>query len=234
MTMNDSRTDKKVSVAIYGGNGFVGTHVAKELNSRGVRVVCLSRTGHKPAHLQSAQWSEEVRWSKGDASQANDDCLKQVDVVISTVGSPPIPTFSEEAFNRQLFANGTCNTNLIESASNAGVKRLVLVGAKVPWPLNRDGFAYAKGKRLAYEAAQKFSTQSEHHSALVLQPGAITGKRYTTSGKCIPLDTFLGPLGVIMPWQFVSVERIANRIANQLLETPKNDPPFMVLKNVDI
>ena len=232
--MSDSNVNTNLKVAIFGGNGFVGSNIAKELSSRGVDVVCLSRTGHKPIHLQSEKWSESVRWSKGDASQADEDCLKQVDVVISTVGSPPIPTFSDEAFAQQLFANGTCNTQLIASASSAGIKQLVLMGAKVPWPLNRDSFAYARGKRLAFEAAQEFTKQSDLHCAVVLQPGAITGKRYTSSGKCIPLDTLLGPFGAIMPWQFVSVERIAKRVADELLNPGQSRPQFKVIKNSDI
>lgn len=232
--MNDAKIKHELKVAIFGGNGFVGSHIAKELWSRGVCVVCVSRTGHKPAHLRSELWSEDVRWCKGDASQANDDCLKQVDVLISTVGSAPIPTFSEEAFEQQLFANGTCNTKLIDSAQDAGIKRLVLIGAKIPWPMNRDSFAYAKGKRLSYQAAEKFCAQSSENSALVLQPGAITGKRYTASGKCIPLDKILGPLGIIMPWQFVSVEKIATTIADELLNPSNNASMFKVIKNSDI
>jgi nucleoside-diphosphate-sugar epimerase len=232
--MNNSPTKPDFKVAIFGGNGFVGTHIAKELSSRGICVVCVSRTGHKPIHLRTEKWSEKVRWCKGDASQATVDCLKQVDVVISTVGSPPLPTFSQDAFEQQLFANGTCNTKLIESAQNAGIKRLVLLGAKVPWLMNRDGFAYAKGKKMAYEAAEKFTEQSPEHSALILQPGVITGKRYTASGKCIPLNTLLGPFGVLMPWQFVSVERIANRIADELLSSQPMEPRFSVIKNSKI
>jgi len=232
--MSIPSSTQKPTVAIYGGNGFVGSHIAQELIKHDFTVVCFSRTGHKPAHLHAHSWSEKVRWSKGDASNANHDCLKQIDIVISTVGSPPLPTFSDEAFEAQLFANGTCNTKLIESASEVGIKRLVLMGAKVPWPMNRDSFAYTKGKRLAFEAAKAFAEQSDQHSALVLQPGAITGKRYTAGGKCIPLDILLGPLGVIMPWQFVSVQRIAQRVANELVSSDSITPPFKVIKNSDI
>lgn len=232
--MNESHTPPKLNVAIFGGNGFVGSHIAKELSSRGVCVVCVSRTGYKPAHLRAEAWSDDVRWCKGDASQANDDCLKQVDVVISTVGSPPLPTFSQTAFEQQLFANGTCNARLLASAQKAGIKRAVLMGAKIPWPLNRDLFAYSKGKRLAYEAAQQFSVHSDEHSGLLLQPAAMIGKRYTNTGRCIPLDTILGPLRVIMPWQFIHVEKVARRVADELLATNTASPQFHVIKHSNI
>jgi len=36
-------------IIIYGGNGFVGTHLAEKLSSnKELCVVCLSRSGHKP------------------------------------------------------------------------------------------------------------------------------------------------------------------------------------------
>lgn len=232
--MTNTSTKLKLKVAIYGGNGFVGTHIAKALTTRGISVVCLSRTGHKPIHLVNETWSESVRWCKGDASSPSLDCLKQVDVVISTVGSPPIPTFSQEAYDKQLFANGTSNVQLIETSLAAGIKRLVIIGANIPWPLNRDSFAYAKGKKMAFESAEKFSQHSSDHCALVLQPGTIMGKRFTTTGKCIPLDTFLGPLGMILPGQFVSVERIANRITDELLTPSSMTQNFKVIKNRDI
>ena len=232
--MPNTKTKHALKVAIFGGSGFVGSHIAKELANRGVCVVCVSRTGYKPAHLRSEKWSETVRWCKGDASQANNDCLQQVDVVISTVGSPPLPTFSKAAFDKQLFANGTCNTRLIASAKSAGIKQIVLLGANIPWPLNRDSFAYAKGKRLSYTAAENFSNESPEHSSLLLQPGAVLGKRYTASGKCIPLDTLLAPFNFIMPKQFVNVEKIATRIADELLSTKSFKPQFKVIKNANI
>lgn len=231
--MNKSAQKEQFKVAIYGGNGFVGTHIAKALSSKGISVVCLSRTGHKPIHLVDEAWSEQVRWCKGDASSPSLDCLKQVDIVISAVGSPPLPTFSQEAFDKQLFANGTTNVTLIESALEAGIKKIVIIGANIPWPLNRDSFAYAKGKRMTFEAAEKFSQHSSEHFALVLQPGAVIGKRYTSNGKVIPLDTFLGPVGAILPGQVVNVERIANRIAHELLVPPVT-PNFKVIKNREI
>jgi len=62
---NDSQKNKETNikkVAIYGGNGFVGTQVAKHLYQQGVCAIALSRSGHKPLHIQHLEWGNSVRW----------------------------------------------------------------------------------------------------------------------------------------------------------------------------
>ena len=105
---------KKTSfkVAIYGGNGFVGSHIARELSKHDICTVCVSRTGHKPLHLHDKSWSESVRWCKGDASKPNTDFLKSVDAVVVCLGSAPLPTFSQAAYEQAVFMNGTSNVNV--------------------------------------------------------------------------------------------------------------------------
>lgn len=230
-----TQTDKEshFKVAVYGGNGFVGTRVCEQLANKGVCTISLSRSGHKPLHLKDAKWSESVRWSKGDASKPDLQLLEQVDVLILLVGSPPLPTFSKESYEHQVFMNGTTNVNAIEAAVDAGVKHLILLGAKIPWPINHDKFGYAKGKRLAAQAAQKFSELSEHHSASVIKPSAIYGKRHLANGKVIPLDWFMSPLEKIMPWQFISVEAVASRIAEIAVNSCEG-ATFKVIEHSDI
>lgn len=239
--MKKSNSKSARSVAIYGGNGFVGVHVAKELVENNFDVICISRTGHKPLHLKDEKWSERARWCKGDAAEPSQECLKQVDVVISTVGSAPTPTFSKTAFDQKVFENGVCNSQLIKAASKAGIKTVVLLGAKIPWPLNSKHFAYAKGKKMAQEAAENFTQHSSSHSALVLKPGVVLGKRVIGNGKIIPLDTLFYPFKLLMPWQFVSAEKVAKRICLELTENTDTDatppiisPRFKTICNRDI
>lgn len=224
----------KAKIAVYGGNGFVGTHVAEQLASRNICTVCLSRSGHKPVHLKDADWSESVRWCKGDASQPDTELLSSVTTLISLVGSPPLPTFSQEAYEHQMFINGTTNVNAINAAAETGVKRLVVLGAKVPFPFNSDRFAYAKGKKMALEAATAFADLSEDHSAVVLQPGVIFGTRYLKSGKPLALGTFLNPISKIMPWQLISVERVASRIVDAALSEEPYQGKLTILPHKEI
>lgn len=225
---------ENIKVVIYGGNGFVGTRVAERLVRLDACTVCISRTGHKPLHLREEEWSTNVRWCKGDASQADEALLASIDVLICLVGSPPVPTFSQESYEHQVFMNGTTCANAIKSAEKAGIKRVVLLNAQIPLPLRTDRFGYAKGKRLALEAAEAFAEISEHHTAVVLQPGAIYGKRHLANGKVVPLHWFMRPFSVIMPWQFVSVEDVADCIVRAVIDDKRYRGKFTVLSNRDL
>ncbi len=226
--------DKRKKVIVYGGNGFVGTHSAEQLTLAGADVVCLSRSGHKPIHLKDQAWTDHVRWCKGDASDADVELLATADAMVCSVGSPPIPTLSQKAFDQQLFMNGTCCINAIESAKQAGVKRVVLMGAQVPFPLRTERFAYYKGKQQALAAAENFANASEQHGAVVLQPGMITGRRPLANGRSIRLDWLTAPVSPLMPWQFVNVERVAKRVAEAALQDQPYTGHCTVIRNRDI
>ena len=221
-------------IIIYGGNGFVGTHVAQQLVAQGARVTCASRSGLRPVHLANTDWAEDVVWLKSDAGNPEPALLSTFEVMISTIGSPPLPTFSQTAYDRQLSINGTCNVKAIECAAEAGIKRLVLVGAKMPKFLQGDRFAYAKGKRIAFEAAQTFSMLSDEHRAIVIQPGAIFGTRFTASGTKIPLGVIMGPLSKVLRSQLVAVEKLAKRIVDSSLAPSNNLSAFELLKHTEI
>lgn len=223
-----------MKIVIYGGNGFVGTHVAQILTAQGHEVSAISRSGHKPVHLEDQPWAKQVHWLAGDAGDADESLLSLQDVVISTVGAPPIPTFSQRAYQQSLDTNGTVNVRLFDAALRAGVNRAVLLGAKIPSVLNRDGFAYAKGKRLAAEAAEQFAHANEGNSAVVIKPGGLFGKRHTPTGKTIPLDLLLAPVAKLVPSQLISVEAVAQCIAATATGTRQTEKPFAVINHSEI
>ncbi len=208
-------------IAIYGGNGFIGSHIAEHLSAHDLCVLCLSRTGHKPVYLRDQAWSEEVRWCVGDANEPNIKLLSSANTLVCAVGSPPLPTFSQDAFDAKIHSNGTVNVNAIRAAGEAGVKQLVLISAKIPWPLQRDSFAYTKGKRMSEAAATEFANLSPEHQALILRPGVVYGTRYTQSGRAIPLGTVMGPLAKVCGSQFNAVEQVATRVTNFITQ-PEN------------
>lgn len=221
-------------VVVYGGNGFVGVHTAHQLVKAQSSVVCVSRSGHKPLHLQDERWSKAVRWCKGDASEPKQQLLESADVMVCLVGSPPLPTFSASAYEKQVFTNGTACENAIQASAQAGIKKVILLGASIPLPLRHDRFGYFRGKKIALDAAQKFSQLSDQHSAIVLQPGAIYGKRHLSSGRVIPLDHLMAPLAKIMPSQFCSVQDVAQRLAHAATQEEPYHGKFSLLSNRDI
>lgn len=225
---------QKQKVVIYGGNGFVGTHAAQSITHASGEAVCVSRTGHKPIHLKDQGWSNEVRWCKGDASKPCQELLQTADSMVCVVGSAPLPTWSHKAREAQFFSNGTACINAIEGAHQAGIKRIVLVNAQIPWPLRTERFAYFKGKMAAKMAAETFSQYSNDHSAVVLLPGMITGKRALKNGRFVRLDLLTAPVSPIMPWQFVAVERIASTIALAALNHDTYPQAYTEVSNREI
>ena len=225
---------KRTRVVVYGGNGYVGTRVAKNLADSNAHAICLSRTGHKPVHLRNEEWSNQVCWSKGDASTPDKKFLASADSLVCLVGSAPTPTFSKAAFEQKVFSNGITNATAIKAAGEAGVKKIVLLGAQIPWPLDSQKLAYAQGKELALNAAKEFAQLSDEHSAVVFQPGMIYGRRYLASGKSIPLNVLVGPMPFLLSKQFVSVEKLATRIVEVTLSDGPHTGEFTIIKNADI
>jgi len=226
--------NKRHKIIIYGGNGFVGTHLAERLSKEDACIMCLSRSGYKPLHLKDKPWSESIRWCKGDANTPDIKLLSEADVVIILVGSAPLPTFSKTQFTQKVHDNGSAPSNVIKAASKAGVKRIILMGAQIPFFLNTNAFAYTKGKNVALQSAIDFASTSEQHGAIVLQPGAIYGKRHLRNGKVISLDKVMSPASRVMPWQFISVTRIAEKITNVAINHQEYDGKLTILKHGEI
>ena len=211
-----------MKVIIYGGCGFVGSHAAQALQRRGAQVTCVSRRGQRPAHLhgEHAAWADQVSWQSDDAAQPDAGLLQAHQVVISTVGAPPLPTMTRAAYQRSLHTNGTANARLLQAAADCGLRRAVLVGAQIPALLQGDWFAYARGKRLSAQAARDFAALSDEHSAVLLQPGGIYGRRHTRGGFPLPLDLLLGPIAKLLPGHLISAQKVADRIAQAALNQP--------------
>jgi nucleoside-diphosphate-sugar epimerase len=236
---------QETKIIVFGGTGFVGTSVAKNLVSRGINTVCVSRSGSRPAHLATnAPWAEQVQWETGDATSPDHTLLKSATVVLTLVGSPPLPTFTKRAWQQQLLMNSEPSIQVINAAQQCGVPRVVLLGAHLPWLLQTDFFAYAKGKRLSFEAAQNFANAAQKHVATVIQPSAIYGTRHTRSGKAINIARVMRPLAKlqnalpaminkVLPEPFVSVDAVAQCTVDACL-ADQYPSKFSVIANAQI
>ncbi|MDB4512309.1 NAD(P)-dependent oxidoreductase [Arenicella sp.] len=224
--MQENQQEPKV--ILYGGNGFVGTAIAEELVHQGVAAVCVSRTGAMPVHLKDAEWAQQVAWIRGDALKSDLNLFDGATAVVTLIGSPPVPTFSKDAYAKQLATNSEPNLAVIEATGASPVKRLVVLGAHLPKVIRTDKFAYAKGKRLCYEAAQQFAQVSEQHTAVVLQPTAIYGVRFDEDGKATNVAAAMKPIARLqsllpssvsryLPETLVSVRAVANAAVNACL-----------------
>lgn len=209
-------------IVVYGGNGFVGSVICEQLASQGIPCISVSRRGVVPAHLDRSQnpWLANVRWLQGDALSPDTAILHGARAIINLVGSPPLPTFTQSAFDHQLMMNGTSQTSVIDAAKEAGVNRLVLMGADIPSLLQTESFAYYVGKTESLMAAKAFAASSHLRQAAVLQPAGIYGTRYTASGMALPLSWFMSPISGLqrclpqsvqsrLPAAFVDVKKVA-------------------------
>ena len=232
-------------VSIFGGNGFVGTHLAEALISNGNEVTCISRSGHIPAQLENVAWAEKVQWLAGDASEADSAELADTDVMVTLVGSPPVPTFSKKAYEDQVWINSQPNLGAMKAAEDAGIKRMVILGAHLPWFMNTDKFGYAKGKRMCLEAAKTFVEKGNGNTAIILQPTAIFGTRHNKDGDPMKLEPLMGTVsklqGIfpksiarILPEQLVSIHAVTNRLIYACFD-PSLDGKFtMILSLIHI
>jgi nucleoside-diphosphate-sugar epimerase len=222
-----------MSVLVFGGNGFVGCKVMERLAELQIPTSSVSRQGKKPRHLENEAWADSVQWLQGDASEPDPLLFEQCTAVVTLVGSPPVPTFSQKAYDRQVFANGQTNVAVIESAAQAGVKTLVLQSADIPAMLRRKSFGYYVGKQMAYEAAQTFVQQDTLRRVSVLRPSGIYGTRHSKSGRAISLSPVLYPVHLTLnsmpnglknylPSAPVSVEQVAGVIVTESLKTDPN------------
>ena len=113
---------------VTGGAGFVGSHLAEELDRRGerVRVVDSLITGHREnlAHL------ERVEFLEGDLAEL--DVARQAvagaDYVLHQAAIPSVPRSVQDpiASNR---ANIDATLNVLVAARDAGVRRVVYAGS---------------------------------------------------------------------------------------------------------
>lgn len=236
-------TQSSPRLLIFGGNGYVGTKILELAVLGGAHCTCVSRTGAIPAHLikTKAAWVDQVVWLAGDASQPDPALFATADVVISLVGSAPVPTFSDSAFQQQLLQNGGASSAVINMAKRQGVKRFVLMSAHIPALMQSQRFGYYVGKQQALAAAKTFSEASTEHTITVIRPSAIYGTRHTDNGAAIPLTPLMAPIAwmmrafpkkllAVLPESPVCLSKVASTVVDIAL-SPACEPGFALIEN---
>jgi nucleoside-diphosphate-sugar epimerase len=241
--MADSNTPTRLLV--YGGNGFVGSKVLELAAIRGAICTSVSRSGKMPAQLQQLRplWLNQVTWVVGDALHPDPSLVASADVIVCLVGSPPLPTFNQRAFEQQVMTNGSANTAVIAEAQRQGVKRLVLLSAHIPALMRSSRFGYYVGKQQACEAAADYTRASADNAATVIYPSAIYGTRYTGGGTAIPLGLFMSPVAWVMrclpvvvsqflPESPVRVQQVASSVVDAAMAVDSRG--LLVVENQDL
>lgn len=184
---------RKVTIAVFGGNGYVGSHIVQHILQKypEASLVSISRSG-KPSFVDS---NDRVEYVDGDISDPSGGAwakvLKKRNVqgAISCVGA-----FGSNAF--MLKVNGDANCNAMRLSREQDVPRFVFVSTAdntLPEAVLRGYFA---GKRQSeLELARIFPGPGE---GTVLRPGFIYGTRQLSKAVCLPLGIVGKPLAALL------------------------------------
>ncbi|MEW5301789.1 MAG: hypothetical protein WDW38_008420 [Sanguina aurantia] len=172
-------------IVVFGGRGFVGSHVCQEALNTGLHVVGVSRSGTPP--LTKESWVDQVEWVRGNAlePQTYQHQLEGAVAAISCIG-----TFGSQDEMYKL--NGTANVTAVEQCAAAGVPRFVFLSAQIPQVPGIDTLlsGYVKGKAAAEEAVRTYYPRG----GVILRPGVVYGERVVSNSLSLPLQYVFGPL----------------------------------------
>jgi len=167
-----ARADAEGKIVVFGGDGFIGSRVCKQLLdiNPGTKVVAISRTRSEPP-LWAAKmtWAKKVDWIAADALTADfAPLLEGASAVVSCIGA--LGSQDDEKIN------GQANVRLADAAAKANVQRFVYISVN---PLVNEAAAglgvlpeYFKGKREA-EAAVKADFGPK--SSTIVRPTLVYG-----------------------------------------------------------
>uniref|UniRef100_A0A7S4WAK4 NAD-dependent epimerase/dehydratase domain-containing protein n=1 Tax=Ditylum brightwellii TaxID=49249 RepID=A0A7S4WAK4_9STRA len=191
-------------VAVFGGNGFIGSRVCKVLsNIPGCSVISISRSGVPPSWCRDEVWANKVKWVAADAACINindeDDVKKMIgtshiNAAVSCVGNVrPSPTwdgFWGLHWDDQVMRNenGDVNVNIAKLCKSLKCQKFVYVSVSYDTAKALEGplAGYLDGKRDAEEAAYQLFA----NDAIVFGPSLVYGGgRFASLGRI--LETIL-------------------------------------------
>ena len=167
--------DGKGKIVVFGGSGYVGSHVNQILTSQGYSVVSVSRSSavDQEQKIGNILWpgklSGDIQYVALDASSADlSGVLKGALAVVSCVGVAP-------GGKNQRDGNGKVNVRIADAAKAAGVGRFVYISVASDLANGPTKFLlgdYLKGKA---EAESAIANDFGSDERLVIKPAIIAG-----------------------------------------------------------
>eukprot|EP00405_Crypthecodinium_cohnii_P000793 CAMPEP_0194763618 /NCGR_PEP_ID=MMETSP0323_2-20130528/20054_1 /TAXON_ID=2866 ORGANISM="Crypthecodinium cohnii, Strain Seligo" /NCGR_SAMPLE_ID=MMETSP0323_2 /ASSEMBLY_ACC=CAM_ASM_000346 /LENGTH=255 /DNA_ID=CAMNT_0039688809 /DNA_START=140 /DNA_END=907 /DNA_ORIENTATION=+ len=190
----------RASTIVFGGRGFVGAAVCRELVKRGAGpVVAVGRSSNPGPGGDLGPHVEAKGGIDAFKPESYEKLLESARAVVISVGEAP---WAEKVWGSKDQAkkmNGLSNVRILQAAAEAKVPRVILVNATMPqWGLIAG---YREGKEMAREEAKRYTEKSglgdKGCTVLVLKPAVITGTRYVGSIP-LPLNLVMGPMRFVM------------------------------------
>lgn len=197
-------------IVLFGGDGFVGTHLAQELLSRGARLRIISRHPDRGYALKTLANLGQIQFVRADLTKTDllPGLVAGADAVVNLVGA-----FAGDLDMVHVKAPGA----LAEAAAPAGVRAFVQVSANGADAVSRVAYARTKAEG---EAA----VLNAFPQATVVRPSVIFGPDDNFINMFAGLIASAPVLPVFAPeakLQPVFVDDVACAIANALAEPAK-------------
>ena len=166
-------------VAIIGGSGFVGRHLAHRLHTDGHRVTVLTRQA--PPILSSEQMPIRVVQVDSQSTAALTEALSGITTLINLAGI--LHQCGQQSFNA---VHAELPARLVQACTKAGVARYLQMSA-LRADMNQPPSAYlrskARGEMMAREASQQLAV-------IIFRPSIIFGEG----------DNFFGQFAKMLRW----------------------------------
>jgi UDP-glucose 4-epimerase len=157
---------------VFGGSGFLGSHVADELSSRGYSVTIADVVDSK--YISGSQ--EFIRCDIMNKECVN-ECVKGVDVVYNFAGLADINVAADMPL-QTIELNVVGNLNILEACKNAGVKRFVY--ASSAYAVSNKGSFYGISKHTSEKLTEEYG--SKYGLAFtIIRYGSLYGERADSS-----------------------------------------------------
>eukprot|EP01082_Thalassiosira_pseudonana_P008244 g7366.t1 g7366 contig24:445374-446600(+) len=167
-----------LSITVFGGSGFTGSRVCKQLVEKGASVTSISKSGAIPKWCQDEEWTKKVEWKRSDllaGGDALDQAVGSPDAVVSCVGV----VGTDPA--KLLAGNGEANVAAFHSAARGGkLQRAVYVSVGSEVDACKENWlpeffkSYFEGKVVAEKAALE-SVGGDVKKLCLIKPTFIYG-----------------------------------------------------------
>uniref|UniRef100_A0A6U6XEC1 NAD(P)-binding domain-containing protein n=1 Tax=Zooxanthella nutricula TaxID=1333877 RepID=A0A6U6XEC1_9DINO len=187
------------SALVFGGRGFVGAAICRELARRGIPVQSLSRSDKAGSGGDLGPGVEHKAGVDALRAETFRALLPGARAVVVSIGEAPWTERTGGSKERAVQMNGLSNVNILRAAAEAKVPRVVLVNATMPqWGLLAG---YREGKEMAEAEAKRFLDTSGLDAGsctvLVMKPSVISGTKYWGSVP-LPFGVAMEPMRLVM------------------------------------